>query len=178
MLSLSTVKMIWVYPYFMERQVISVDPGLKMSDYRLSYQDHPQFGVESCEVKKQGSLVRLFTDISLDQLQLPSPDYYLCPECRVWRHRTNKHCDKCRTCPSKDGRTYVHCDDCRRCVKPTWSHCHDCGKCGLKDHKCCNDSQSTVIDANKNQVVGKRKRHDKKQKKQNHKFFKHKKSRK
>ena len=177
MLSLSTVKIIWVYPYFMERQVISVDPGLKMSDYRLSYQDHPQFGVESCEVKKQGSLVRLFTDISLDQLQLPSPDYYLCPECRVWRHRTNKHCDKCRTCPSKDGRTYVHCEDCRRCVKPTWSHCHDCGKCGLKDHKCGNNT-SSVIDANKNQVGRKRKSHDKKQKKQNHKFFKHKKSRK
>ena len=61
-------------------------------------------------------LTRLFTDIPLSAFELPSPEYHHCQKCQVWRHVSNIHCDKCGTCPSKDGKTYVHCTICKRCL--------------------------------------------------------------
>jgi len=131
----STVRIMWVYPYFMERQVTSSNQSLIMSDYRVTYSDHVQYG-DSGQARKQGSPVRIFTDLPLNKLQLPSPDYRHCAACDVWRHVTNVHCDTCGTCPSKDGRTYIHCDTCGRCVKPTYQHCHACNRCALPQHNC------------------------------------------
>ena len=54
----SSVSTIWVYPYFMERQVRSCNPDLVMSDYRITYADHVQYG-DTDQARKQGSPVRL-----------------------------------------------------------------------------------------------------------------------
>ena len=53
----SSVSTIWVYPYFMERQVRSSNPDLVMSDYRITYADHVQYG-DTDQARKQGSPVR------------------------------------------------------------------------------------------------------------------------
>jgi len=142
MLSISaTVSTIWVFPYFMERQVKQYQPNLLMSDYRVTYSGHVQFGDKEDQVagaRKLGSPVRLFTSIPLSVLVLPTSggQYQLCGQCRVWVAVENRHCDSCGTCTSKDGRTYVHCTDCKRCVKPTYTHCTGCDRCKLPEHKC------------------------------------------
>eukprot|EP00092_Neocalanus_flemingeri_P002026 GFUD01002163.1.p1 GENE.GFUD01002163.1~~GFUD01002163.1.p1 ORF type:complete len:515 (+),score=148.04 GFUD01002163.1:179-1723(+) len=145
MLSISaTVSTIWVFPYFMERQLKQHRFNLVMSDYRVTYSGHVQFSAkDSTEApatpgaRKLGSPVRLFTDIALSALQLPASEgYRLCAECSVWVAAENRHCDQCGVCTSKDGRTYVHCDDCKRCVKPTYTHCKGCDRCKLPEHKC------------------------------------------
>ena len=48
---------IWVYPYFMERQVTSCDATLAMADLRVTYSSHLQYG-ETDKARKQGSPVR------------------------------------------------------------------------------------------------------------------------
>ena len=145
MLSMSgTVSTIWVYPYFMERQVLAGDPDMAMSDYRVSYSDHVQYG-ETEQARKQGSPVRLFTDIPLGRVKLPAPEYYHCEACQQWRHVSNQHCATCGTCPSKDGRSYVHCDQCSRCVKPTYKHCDQCNRCALETHQCGNKPNTKLL---------------------------------
>lgn len=135
------VSTMWVFPYFMERQLRQHRTDLVMSDYRVTYSDHIQFGAKEDAVKsgvrKLGSPVRLFTSIPLSVLQLPASEgYWLCAECRVWVAQENRHCDQCGECTSKDGRTYVHCVECKRCVKPTYTHCKLCQRCKLPEHKC------------------------------------------
>ena len=58
----ASVWVVWVFPYFMERQVAAAS-GLAMADYRVTYSNHKDFGEEGG--RKQGSAVRLFTDIPL-----------------------------------------------------------------------------------------------------------------
>jgi len=145
MLNISaTVSTIWVFPYYMERQLKQHRTDLVMSDYRVTYSDHGQFGAADDNtglvkqgVRKLGSPVRLFTSIPLSLLELPSSEgYRLCGECRVWVAQENTHCDQCGVCTSKDGRTYVHCKLCARCVKPTYTHCEKCERCKLPTHTC------------------------------------------
>lgn len=109
---------------------------LKMSDYKVDYDNHPLF--VSCEQsKKQGSPVRIFTNVPLKLLELPASDgYKYCRYCEKWTSKENEHCKKCKDCTSKDGRTYKHCDTCKRCVKPTWKHCDKCKRCTLEKHAC------------------------------------------
>ena len=128
----ASAQTIWVYPYFMERQVKTSDASLAMADLRVTYSSHLQYG-ETDKARKQGSPVRIFTDIPLSSLELSGAEYYYCDKCRVWRHVSNVHCDTCGTCPSKDGRTYIHCSECGRCVKPTYVHCFKTGRCRLPD---------------------------------------------
>lgn len=141
----------WVFPYYMERQLRQHRTDLAMSDYRVTYSDHVQFGAKEEAVKsgmrKLGSPVRLFTSIPLTVLQLPASEgYHLCAECRVWVARENRHCDRCGECTSKDGRTYVHCEECKRCVKPTYTHCKLCQRCKLPEHKCVDGAVVVVQD--------------------------------
>lgn len=132
------VSTIWVFPYFMERQVTSLCPSLVMSDYRVTYDNHKEFG-DGGEGRKQGSPVRFFTDILLSQLVLPTKEgYKKCQPCDRWVAKENSHCDDCENCTSKDGRTYVHCSPCGRCVKPTYTHCDTCNRCKLPEHNCNN----------------------------------------
>jgi hypothetical protein len=134
------VSTMWVFPYYMERQMKQFRTDLVMSDYRVTYSDHTQFGGGedgAAGVRKLGSPVRLFTSIPLTLLELPSAEgYRLCEVCRVWVSKENTHCDLCGVCTSKDGRTYVHCSKCERCVKPTYTHCAKCGRCKLPTHQC------------------------------------------
>ena len=128
-------EVMWIFPYFMERQGSGCRPGLRMSDWRVTYRDHRQYG-ETPGGRSLGSPVRIFTSIPLSDLPLPGPQYRHCPHCLLWVHETNVHCEVCGTCPSKDGRTYSHCSLCGRCVKPTYQHCGLCGRCCLPQHEC------------------------------------------
>jgi len=164
------VNLMWVFPYFMERQVIKCDKNLIMSDYRVTYAQHVQYG-ETDQARKLGSPIRLFTDIPLSAFELPSPEYHHCQKCQVWRHVSNIHCDKCGTCPSKDGKTYVHCTICKRCVKPTYEHCHVCGRCALPSHSC--PAQATEnVQLKENQTATSRKLKKRKRNPDPHKKFK------
>jgi hypothetical protein len=130
------VSTVWVFPYFMERQMAASCPALAMADYRVTYSNHKEFGGDG-EGRKQGSPVRIFTDISLSDLELPASDgYKRCEPCDRWVAKENIHCQFCKSCPSKDGRTYVHCVSCGRCVKPTYTHCSTCHRCKLPTHTC------------------------------------------
>lgn len=53
----ASAQTIWVFPYFMERQVTSCDAALAMADLRVTYSQHLQFG-ETDKARKQGSPVR------------------------------------------------------------------------------------------------------------------------
>ena len=47
----------WVFPYFMERQVTGCDAALSMADLRVTYSTHTQYG-QTDKARKQGSPVR------------------------------------------------------------------------------------------------------------------------
>ncbi|RLU20468.1 hypothetical protein DMN91_007078 [Ooceraea biroi] len=143
--NLATLKIMFIFPYFMEHIMKeksnppSVPGGLKdlkMSDYKVDYDNHPLF-VSGEQGKQRGSPVRIFTNIPLKLLELPASDgYKFCQYCKKWVSKENSHCKKCKDCTSKDGRTYKHCDMCERCVKPTWKHCDRCKRCTLENHTC------------------------------------------
>jgi len=139
------LKIMFIFPYFMEHimkeksnpsHVTGGLKDLKMSDYKVDYDNHPLF-VSERHGRKQGSPVRIFTNIPLNLLELPVSDgYQFCQDCEKWVSSENKHCKKCKECTSKDGQTYKHCDICKRCVKPTWKHCRICKRCTLEKHTC------------------------------------------
>ena len=112
-----------------------MDIFLRMSDLRVTYRQHRQYG-ETPGARGLGSPVRIFTSLPLGRLPLPGPEYRDCHDCGHWVHVTNLHCPLCRSCPSKDGRTYRHCQLCGRCVKPTYRHCQVCNRCCLPQHSC------------------------------------------
>jgi len=156
MLSCSvTISFLWVFPYFMEKQVTSVAPELQMADYRVTYSKHKQFKEGKGE---RGSIVRIFTNINLSKLVLPSSeDYHYCSPCKRWVASSNAHCEKCKACTSKDGRTYVHCNHCQRCVKPSYKHCQACARCKLPDHQCQPDNGLNNGEKERRKVLKERK---------------------
>ncbi|KAL7298819.1 hypothetical protein TKK_0008559 [Trichogramma kaykai] len=142
------IKVFFILPYYMEgimkqkSNPQDVEGGLsdlKMSDYKVEYDNHPLFVAKDEEKKKQGSQVRIFTNVPQNLLKLPESDgYKYCKKCKRWVAAENKHCRTCQACTSKDGRTYRHCNPCKRCVKPSWVHCKKCNRCSLSNHKCTN----------------------------------------
>ena len=48
----------WIFPYFMERQVVAARRNMKMSDYRVTYRDHKQYGETGLAGLRLGSPVR------------------------------------------------------------------------------------------------------------------------
>lgn len=54
----------WIFPYFMEPQIINSLPDFHMSDYKVQYDNHPLFHNEP-KGRKQGSPVRIFTNVDL-----------------------------------------------------------------------------------------------------------------
>lgn len=127
----------WVYPYFMESYIVSVMPSIEMLDYKVNYTNHDTYH-SGQNGRKYGSPVRLFANAGAEHIQLPHTEaYHLCKKCRKWVANENKHCNRCRRCPSKNGATYVHCNLCEICVKPTYKHCNNCWRCTQIDgHKC------------------------------------------
>ncbi|XP_076301308.1 rRNA N(6)-adenosine-methyltransferase ZCCHC4 [Lasioglossum baleicum] len=139
------LKIIFVFPYFMESLMKqkSNPPGvsgglkdLKLTDYKVCYENHPQF-VGNPKNKKLPSPIRIFTNIPLHLLELPESDgYKYCKRCKRWVSKENKHCKKCKDCTSKNGSRYKHCNICERCVKPYWKHCETCKRCIVVQHVC------------------------------------------
>ncbi|KAK8726741.1 hypothetical protein OTU49_010036 [Cherax quadricarinatus] len=126
---------LFVFPYFMEQQVISSLPSFTMLDYQVDYDNHPLYS-SGPKGMKNGSAVRVFVNLPQSMFPLPEESYHLCKVCDRWVSINNQHCDKCNGCMSKDGRTYKHCDGCNKCVKPSWVHCSDCSRCQPHDHRC------------------------------------------
>ncbi len=127
------IKIIWVFPYFMEDKVISSVPALKMLDYQVAYTNH-----KSLKRRKQGSPVRFFTNLAPSAFDLSACDgsYHFCAHCKMWVCAANRHCAECGACTSKNGAPYSHCAKCGRCVRDSWRHCTRCDRCALPDHPC------------------------------------------
>ncbi|XP_068914450.1 rRNA N6-adenosine-methyltransferase ZCCHC4 [Tenebrio molitor] len=126
----------WVFPYFMEPQILNSLPDFVMLDYKVDYENHPLFQ-DGVRARKFGSPVRIFTNVDASKIALPVDEgYKFCRDCKKWVSKENKHCSLCNSCTSKDGRSYVHCVKCERCVKPSWQHCEKCNRCCQPDHKC------------------------------------------
>ena len=133
-----------IFPYFSEAHVLEAFPLFKMLDYQVVYSNHKHYskGIWQSDRSKP-SPVRIFTNIPLPALQLPTDEgYRFCHKCNRYVCRLNRHCEKCNACTSKDGRTYVHCDECGICVKASWIHCLKCGRCEPLGHSC--ETRSTI----------------------------------
>lgn len=130
---------IWVFPYYMENYVQTSMPSMEMLDYKINYTNHTTYHAGE-KGRKQGSPVRIYTNIPLHLIELPASEgYRFCVHCKRWVANENLHCSTCRKCPSKNGDTYVHCNLCAVCVKPNYKHCQNCGRCTQKlEHSCLN----------------------------------------
>ncbi|XP_021923855.1 zinc finger CCHC domain-containing protein 4 isoform X2 [Zootermopsis nevadensis] len=127
---------LWIFPYFMEPQVLASCPDFTMLDYKVDYDNHSLFA-SGPKGRKHGSPVRIFTNANPKDIPLPNEEgYRYCEICQRWISQENRHCTQCNECSSKDGRTYVHCNECMRCVKPSWKHCVTCNRCCLPSHVC------------------------------------------
>lgn len=132
----SQLSVFFIFPYFMEPQVLGQLPNFVMLDYQVDYDNHPLYS-SGPKGMTQGSAVRVYVNDRPSLFALPeNKGYRFCDICDRWVQSTNKHCNKCNGCMSKDGRTYKHCGDCNKCVKPSWNHCSRCQKCQPQDHKC------------------------------------------
>ncbi|KOX67472.1 Zinc finger CCHC domain-containing protein 4 [Melipona quadrifasciata] len=140
-----SLKIMFIFPYFMESimKQKSNPPGvsgglkdLEMTDYKVSYDNHPLF-ITGSNATKSPSPIRIFTNVPLNLVELPkSNGYRYCKICQKWVAKENKHCKKCQECTSKNGLTYKHCNICKRCVKPYWKHCETCKRCVVMKHLC------------------------------------------
>ncbi|XP_065071860.1 rRNA N6-adenosine-methyltransferase ZCCHC4-like [Rhopilema esculentum] len=125
---------VMIFPYFLESHVSEAFPTLNMTDYRVCYENHPNFKQRTAE---RGSPIRIFTNIPDKDFVLPASDgYRFCKVCKRYVAANNIHCAQCNACTSKDGRQYVHCEMCQKCVKPGRIHCQTCNSCEAKDHEC------------------------------------------
>lgn len=123
---------IWIFPYFKEKEVLRSLPGMVMLDYDVTYLNQKQF-----DGSKKTSVVRIFTNLDASKFCFPAEEgYHYCSYCKRWVSKFNNHCFKCGICPSKNGHPYSHCNFCSRCVKDYWCHCKKCGRCALKKHPC------------------------------------------
>nr|XP_040572297.1 rRNA N6-adenosine-methyltransferase ZCCHC4-like isoform X1 [Lepeophtheirus salmonis] len=125
-------RIFWIFPYFMENNIIEACGDLRMMGVPIEYNNHAKYSR-----RKQGSPVRLFTNISLKKIPLKGKLKKLYRKCNICQVVTcGMHCDLCGQCPSKNGGSYSHCSICKRCVKDSWSHCMQCNRCALPDHPC------------------------------------------
>ncbi|XP_013108293.2 rRNA N6-adenosine-methyltransferase ZCCHC4 [Stomoxys calcitrans] len=133
----------WIFPYFSGHYLQQVLPSLQMCDYKINYTNHDSYTDVGKSARKQGSPVRLFTNVPLDLIKLPIQELYkYCSKCERYTALENRHCDKCKSCPSKNGSTYVHCNQCGLCVKPNYVHCQNCRRCTQSEGHNCIEYQS------------------------------------
>lgn len=52
----------WIFPYFMEPQIVNTMSNFRMLDYKVDYDNHQAFQ-DGPKGRKQGSPVRIFTNI-------------------------------------------------------------------------------------------------------------------
>lgn len=128
----------------MANYVQKVMPEMGMIDYMVNYTNHKSYHNGS-KGRKEGSPIRIFTNIPLDMIQLPvSEGYKFCKQCAKFTYKENVHCKKCLECPSKNGCQYVHCDLCALCVKPYYKHCRNCDRCTIVSNHDCGIYQSNI----------------------------------
>lgn len=129
----------WIFPYFNELHILREMPEMEMLDFQVTYKNHNAYNQES-KTRKEGSPVRVFTNISQNLIEYPdflSNLYRYCQHCQRHVAVNNKHCNICKICPSKNGSKYRHCSECTKCVKPNYSHCLNCGRCvQITNHNC------------------------------------------
>ncbi len=60
----------WIFPYFMEKKLVGEETGLglAMCDYQVGYENHREFSGNPESGRKQGSPVRIFTNMPLRQV--------------------------------------------------------------------------------------------------------------
>lgn len=127
----------WIFPYFMEMYIKTLMPEMTMLDYKVDYTNHETYH-SGKNGRKQGSPVRLFTNVPDYSIELPSSEgYRFCKKCHRWVSHENQHCNRCKNCPSKNGSTYKHCNLCEICVKPTYVHCNNCWRCTQTENHDC-----------------------------------------
>ncbi|XP_064629909.1 rRNA N6-adenosine-methyltransferase ZCCHC4-like [Lineus longissimus] len=163
--------LMWIFPYFMEKKIEEFLPTLTMLDYKVDYSNHAVFHGGPMG-RKQGSPVRIFTNIPPIDVILPEDSYKLCARCQRYVSKQNVHCDVCDACTSKDGGAYVHCFKCETCVKSSRVHCNKCNCCELPDHSCgrtlegchiCGEMDHKRRDCPNKNSVKVQKRHDESQ---------------
>lgn len=117
---------------------------------QVTYENHSKFQNKTTKGRKNGSPVRLFTNLPLASFDLSGDkSYKFCDKCKFYVASSNNHCNKCNECTSKNGTTYKHCFVCKRCVKPTFFHCKSCERCcQQKDHVC-----GAVVEAQVNGLI-------------------------
>ena len=64
------VDFVWVFPYFMEPQILGAQLSLAMSDYQVRYQKGAKYKDGTGQGRSAGSPVRLFTSFKLSTLDL------------------------------------------------------------------------------------------------------------
>lgn len=134
----------WIFPYFMETYVKASMSEMEMLDFKINYTNHETYH-QGENGRKQGSPVRMFTNVPLAFIELPSHgNYRYCGKCKRWVARENLHCSVCRMCPSKNGDTYNHCRSCDTCVKPSYKHCSNCRRCTQVFNHQCDDYQRNI----------------------------------
>lgn len=131
------LSVVWIFPYFMDHYIQKEMPEMEMAAYHVNYTNHKTYH-NGQNGRKQGSPIRLFTNIPLECIPLPAAEgYSLCKPCRRWVHEAERHCTVCAKCPSRNGIAYVHCVQCAICVKPNYRHCRECGRCTqVVGHRC------------------------------------------
>ena len=123
--------------YFLEKHISAALPSLVMSDYAVEYDNHPTYHTR--DKRKRGSPVRVYSNISGENLVLPAAEgYKYCSVCARYVAATNRHCGLCGRCTSRDGQRWVHCKLCETCVKPgTIRTCLDPVLFAHVDARCC-----------------------------------------
>ncbi|XP_074659207.1 rRNA N(6)-adenosine-methyltransferase ZCCHC4-like [Tubulanus polymorphus] len=129
-------------PYFMEPRILESLPAIKMLDFKVDYTNHATFHQTG---NKNGSVVRVFTNISPRKIVIDLEGYRYCKKCKRSVYDENQHCNTCKSCTSKDGGRYIHCKRCKRCVKEKFIHCNQCVQCKPIDHKCGSNTTRCFI---------------------------------
>lgn len=138
----SILPKMWVFPYYFEHYIQNFMPELEMCAFKVNYTNHKLFSDQDGS-RKFGSPIRFFTNMSLEHINLGN-GYKFCKLCRIFVGSEDKHCNICRTCPSKNGQTYRHCKDCGICVKPNYLHCKKCRRCTQKEGHVCKVYMKTL----------------------------------
>eukprot|EP00042_Codosiga_hollandica_P027076 m.132138 g.132138 ORF g.132138 m.132138 type:complete len:481 (-) comp52374_c0_seq10:19-1461(-) len=133
------MRVIFIFPYYLEDKVTEALPVLRMTDFAIDYDNHSTFKKGG---NTKGSPVRAYTNIPSRLFKLPKPDYRFCTPCDRFVSVRNRHCSDCNACTSKDGSEYLHCHECGFCVKAGREHCQTCQRCLTNPHECITASES------------------------------------
>jgi hypothetical protein len=129
--SFSSGLLLFAFPYFNEKDVVTACSRLQMSDMRLTYRNHKKY------VTGETSPVRLYMSCEPVWGDFEHLNHKFCDKCKKIVHASNFHCENCSACTTTAGkRPYKHCVMCDKCVKPDAVHCSSCKRCFISNHTC------------------------------------------